>query len=370
MLKRKKIDSYVTAGVNYVPLDATKRLAQLQAKKTAFHLQRTGGNEVEASRGESAYVWSEGNGYRAIVIEGLGTKNLIADAMRKITGKSYYDRIAQDTIAAIVNDLIVVGADPQVITPYWAVGSSDWFKDEQRVKDLINGWRQACNLAGVTWGGGETPTLKEIINPMTIDLGGAAVGIIKNKNHLVLGNKLTAGDAILLVESSGVHANGLTLVRSIADKLPNNFATLMADGVSFGEAVLQPTHIYAGLVRALQANNINIHYMVNITGHGWKKLMRAEKEFSYVINQIPEQQEVFRFIQQQEKLSDEEMYAIFNMGAGFAIFISATEIEEVIQIGKEQNLRIFQAGNVQKGAKQVIIEPNKVTFSSKTLRVR
>lgn len=370
MPTEEKPNPYAAAGVNYGPLDAAKRLAQSLARDTSHHLQRTGGQEMEESRGESAYVWQEGSEYRAMVMEGLGTKNLVADAMRIVTGKTYYANVAQDTVAAIVNDLIVVGANPQVITPYWAVGSSDWFEDNERAGDLANGWRQACDMAGVTWGGGETPTLKGIVSPETIDLGGAAIGTIQQPEYLVLGDKLGSGDAILFVESNGVHANGLTLIRSIAENLPNGFATPMENSVLFGEAVLQPAHIYAALVRALQANGVDIHYMVNVTGHGWRKIMRSDKSFSYIINQIPDPQEVFKFIQQHGNLSDEDMYATFNMGAGFAIFVSAEQAERVIQLGQEQGLQILHAGEVQKGNRQVVIKPKGITFSSETLEVR
>jgi phosphoribosylformylglycinamidine cyclo-ligase len=240
--------SYKSTGVNYNVMDPIKKLAQSAAKKTSFNLLSLGMSEKEASRGESAYVWEEKDSYRAFVVEGLGTKNIIADQTNKITHKNYYHQIAQDTVAMIINDLIVVGAKPQILNAYFAVGSSDWFLDKKRSKDLINGWKDACNLAGVVWGGGETPTLKDIVNPDTIDLGGSAVGIIKPKKRLVLGDKLTSGDVILLIESSGIHANGLTLARSIASKLPQGYATKLDNGQIYGEALLAPTYIYAKLV--------------------------------------------------------------------------------------------------------------------------
>src|SRR4030042_3182282 len=102
--------TYKSSGVSYDALDALKRLAQCEGAKTARASKRI--HQVEKSRGESAFVWGEKNAYRALVVEGLGTKNLVADEMRKITGKTYYDAIAKDTVATIVNDLIVVGARP------------------------------------------------------------------------------------------------------------------------------------------------------------------------------------------------------------------------------------------------------------------
>lgn len=371
MNSKSKSLSYKSTGVNYNIMDPIKKLAQSSAKETAFNLLPLNMSEKTESRGESAYVWEEKDSYRAFVVEGLGTKNIVADETSKITKKDYYQHIAQDTVAMIINDLIVVGAKPQVLNAYFAVGSSDWFLDTKRATNLIKGWKNACNLSGAVWGGGETPTLKGIVAPETIDLGGSAVGIIKPKKRLVLGNKLASGDTILLLESSGIHANGLTLARLIADKLPKGYATKLDNGQLYGEALLAPTHIYAKIVNELLDKNIDIHYMVNITGHGWRKLMRATKKFSYIIDQIPPTPLIFDFIQKHSGNDDQEMYGNFNMGAGFAIFVPAKDAKKAQQIIKDKSkFKVWQAGVVKAGDKQVVIKPKNITFSEKTLEVR
>ena len=124
--------TYAQTGVDYSAMDPVKVLAQKAAMSTAANHARFSATEVTASRGESAYVWEEGDCYRALVIEGLGTKNLVADALRKTTGKTYYDALAQDTVAMIVNDLIVVGAMPQVVNAYFALGDGAWMNDRER----------------------------------------------------------------------------------------------------------------------------------------------------------------------------------------------------------------------------------------------
>src|SRR5438045_2716272 len=129
----KKI-TYSQSGVNYEELDPIKKHAQVAAYKTAKNLTLHEFSEVVDTRGESAYVWKQGNAFMASVIEGLGTKNLVADEMRKITGKTYYDVIGHDKIAAIINDLISVGASPLVIHAYWAVGDSTFLSDSERMK--------------------------------------------------------------------------------------------------------------------------------------------------------------------------------------------------------------------------------------------
>lgn len=369
-MNKKKQSAYAQAGVDYSVMDPIKVLAQKSAKDTASNLRKFGAREVAASRGESAYVWEEADAYRALVIEGLGTKNLVADAVRKFTGKTHYDSIAQDTIAMIVNDLIVVGALPQVVNAYFAIGDSNWMSDEERARDLITGWASACKEIGATWGGGETPTLKGVIEPGTIDLGGSAVGLINPKKRLVLGDKLVSGDVIVLVESSGIHANGITFVRSLAEKSPGIYETKLPDGRSFGEAILTPTNLYVGLVRNILEADIEVHYMVNITGHGWRKLMRAAKELKYVLEEIPKPQDEFLFMQNQAGVDDQEMYGNFNMGAGFAIYVPQSDAQKVVELASAHNLRAIIAGRVESGSKQVIIKPRGITFTSDTLEVR
>lgn len=356
-----------SGNVDYTKIDPIKVQAQNLAKNTS---NNSNVKVVESSRGESAFVWEEENSYKAFVIEGLGTKNLIADDLRKITGKTYYDLLAQDTVAMIINDLIVVGAKPQVINAYFAAGSSNWFADEQRSKDLTEGFAKACSLANVVWGGGESPALHGIINENTADLAGSAIGIISPKERLTLGDKLSEGDVILLLESSGIHSNGLTLVRKVSDNLPEKYETKLSDGKTYGETLLIPTHIYAKIVDELFMQGIDIHYMVNITGHGFRKLMRANKNFTYEINELPQLLPIFEFIQEKSGSSDEEMYKTFNMGAGFAIFLPSDQVEKAQIIISQNNLKSWNAGVVKNGEKQVVITSKNISFKKDSLGVR
>lgn len=353
--------SYESSGVKYSSIDPLKIMAQRAAAKT-------GGSA--AFRGESAFVWEEKDCYRALVIEGLGTKNLVADAMRAITGKTYYDAIAKDCVAMIVNDLITVGAAPQVVNAYFAVGDTRWFTDNKRARDLVRGWANACVEADAVWGGGETPVLKGVIIPDTIDLAGSAAGIVTPKKRLLSGDRLTPGDAIILIESSGIHANGLTLARAIAEKLPQGYATKLSDGSMYGESLLRPTHIYTRLIEALFQGGIAIHYGVNITGHGWRKLMRANRTLTYTLHTLAQPSPLFSFLQHHGKLGDRDMYETFNMGAGFAVFVSPSDAARTVAIAKRSGLHAWNAGTVSRGVRQVIIKSKGIVFSSKTLTIR
>ena len=205
--------TYEQAGVQYELIDPLKVAAQRAAAATARHLADKGFEEVAASRGESAYVVDVGPFHLASIVECLGTKTLVADDMQRLTGRSYFAGIAQDTIAMAVNDLITVGATPLVVQAYWAAGGSAWFADAARAQSLVEGWKTACDLCGVAWGGGETPALTGIVEPGRIDLAASCTGIVSPKTRLSLGEKLAPGDAIVLLASSGIHANGLSLAR-------------------------------------------------------------------------------------------------------------------------------------------------------------
>jgi phosphoribosylformylglycinamidine cyclo-ligase len=351
-------------------MDPFKRLCQQYAVGTAHNLLRRGAKELTASRGESAYLTEFPKLFLAHVEEGLGTKNLVADAMRKLTGRSYYDQIAQCTVAMIVNDLITLGALPISIAMHIAAGESDWFSDLERADDLARGWALACELAGAAWGGGESPTLKGIIVPGTVELNGSGVGIIQPKSRLIDPINIHPGDKIILFASSGVHANGLTLCRQISDSLPDGYATLLSNGKTYGESLLTPTIIYSKAIQALQESDVEIHYAVNITGHGYRKLMRANQPFTYIVEKPPTPQPIFNFIQEHGNVSDEEAWGNFNMGAGFAIYINPNMAKYALEALADAGYDAWEAGHIEEGGKKVIIESKNIVFGGETLQVR
>lgn len=355
-MKKNKI-TYAQVGDDYSTKDPIKKLALQAASKTAKHL------------GESAYVWKQGDIYMAACIEGLGTKNLVADEMRKITGKTYYEAIGHDTVASIINDLVTVGAKPLVVHAYWAIEDNSWLQDEQRIRDLIDGWKSACDISGAAWGGGETATDKGVIKENTIDLAGSAVGFIGAEKRLITDKKLRAGDRILLIKSNGLNANGISLARAVAKNLPQGYGTKLKDGSLYGDAILTKTNIYANLVQEL-LDNIDIHYISNITGHGLRKIVRSKRNFTYVIEKLFEPLEVFKFIQQEANLDDMEMYQTFNMGQDYAIFLPAKDVEKAQKIISKNDFESLDGGYVEYGARKVILKPKKIIFEGETLDLR
>lgn len=362
--------TYTQSGVDYSKIDPLKILAQQTARETAGHAAGAGFPEVPESRGESAYVVDAGEFYLASITECLGTKALVADRVRAITGRSHYDSIAQDTLAMAINDLITVGARPVSVHAYWAVGGSDWFQDEARMRDLVTGWRKTCDYAGVSWGGGETPSLSGVVTPGAIDLAASCVGVIKPKNRLSLGRELAAGDAIVLLESSGIHANGITLARKLAERVPEGYAARISDGRHYGEALLDPTIIYSRVTEAAHEAGLKVHYISNITGHGWRKLMRHPASLTYRITTLPPVPPVLRFMQDQARIDDVEAYGSLNMGAGFALFMPEGDAARAVEIAGRHGIRGWVAGRVEKGAKRVVIEPLGIGYEGESLHLR
>lgn len=367
-MKKTKI-TYAQVGDDYDTKDPIKKLAQQYAKQTVIW-KNLGFKEFPQSRGESAYVWRIDKTLMASVSEGLGTKNLVADATRKITGKTYYDIIGHDTVATIINDLVTVGAQPLVVHAYWAIQDNLWLQDKKRMTDLISGWRDACKLSGASWGGGETPTLKGIIEKNTIALGGSAVGKIKSEKTFITDQKLKLEDRIILIKSNGINCNGLSLARAIAKKLHHGYSTKISTGKNYGDALLTKTNIYAKLVQDLIDANIDVHYISNITGHGLRKIMRARQNFTYVIEKLFMPQPVFLFIQKHANLTDYDMYDEFNMGQDYAVFLSAKDVKQAQSIIKKNGFESLDAGYVKKGPRQVIIKPKNIKFSAETLDLR
>jgi phosphoribosylformylglycinamidine cyclo-ligase len=356
--------AYSSAGVDYAALDAGKRSALSEALATSEMLARTGGRAVEESRGEPAFVFEAAGRTLGFVLEGLGTKSIIARQLQDELGRVGFENVAYDTVAAIVNDLCCVGALPLVVNAYFATGSSDWYRDSARHEALLSGWREGCVDAGATWGGGESPSLPGLVTAADIELAGSAVGLVPPDRGPILGDALAAGDEIVFVESSGLHANGASLARKVAGELPDGYATRLPSGRSFGEALLDRSVIYAGLVRALLASEVEVHYLSHITGHGLLKLMRPRAELGYFVRKLPAVPEVLEFLVAHAGMSPAAAYSTFNMGWGYAVYCGAGSGEQVVSLCAELGLRAGLAGVVTDGPRRVVLEPLGVVFES------
>jgi phosphoribosylformylglycinamidine cyclo-ligase len=361
--------TYRDAGIDYEALDAGKRLAITKALSTSGLLAARGGRALDESRGEPAFVFELDGRSFAFVLEGLGTKSVIARHLLEQRGSNRFADVAYDTVAAIINDLCCVGALPLVLNAYFATGASEWHSQPERAAALLEGWRRGCTDAGCTWGGGESPSLPGLVHDADIELAGAAVGVVPRGRTPILGAELEPGDEIVLVASSGLHANGASLARLLAGRLPDGYATTLPSGTSFGEALLEPSLLYAQLVAELLEHGPPLSYISHVTGHGLLKLMRPTRPLRYRIERLPEVPEVLTFMVEQAGLDARAAYSTFNMGAGYALYCRAGAGAHVVAIAEQAGLHALVAGHVEEGPREVLLEPVDVRFGEHELEL-
>lgn len=364
------MDSYASSGVDYEVLDRTKRVAGAAAAATGGLLAGHGAVELAASRGQSAYVFELGGQTLAVVLECLGTKSLLAQQYQALTGENRWADVAKDTVAAVVNDIASVGALPLVVNAYFATGSDDWFAEPESMRELVAGWAAACVESGASWGGGETPTLRDLVTPGAIELAGSCVGYVPAGRRPLLGDALRPGDEIVLVASSGLHANGASLARKVAAGLPAGLATGLPGGRRFGAALLDPSVNYTGLVRALLEADAPVSYLAHLTGHGWRKIMRADRDLEYVLDELPPVPEVLTELVRLAGMPADEAYGTFNMGAGFAVMCRPGAGPSVVSGAEAGGYRALLAGTVRPGDRAVTIRPLGLRYSGDTLQLR
>lgn len=371
---------YENSGDNYKLKDPYKLIALEVTKKTKNNLKRFSkyGIEIlnqEDSRGESVYrikILSKNplDFELAHVEESIGTKNIIADEIQKIYGKTFYYNIAIDNVATIVNDLSTCGAFPLTFMLHIGAYPNEWYLEKEKIKALMDGTAYACNVAGLAWGGGESGTDRDIIYAGKSLLSGSATGIILPSSKVLTDKKLVENDRLIIFESSGVHTNGITLLRKeLLKRLPNGYKTKLSDGSSYGETLLTPSIIYSKLIEQLIAS-CEIHYAVHITGHGWRKLMRSKRNFSYIMDFIPKPQPIFDLIQKYTNSNQKDMYETYNMGAGFAVFTPQSQVEKVLQISKKLKIKAWDGGFIKRGERKVVINPLGIEYGGDELIIR
>ncbi len=363
--------AYAKAGVDYSLMEPFKMAMIETGKKTLSFPNKRGvyiredvthsHGAVFEYRGTEKHIWAQTQ-------EGLGNKNWIAEWMYKYdgTGNTYYDAIGIDTALMIVNDLIAQGAMPVVFTDHIDVGNSDWFMDEKRSRDLARGFLTICEDAGMALPAGETATLKYLVKPeppieIAPSLSGSVTGIIAPTDRLITGKDLAVGDRIIGVTSSGLHANGVSLVIKLALALEDKFLTKLPNGNTLGSEALIPTRSYVRLVEALLDNKVDIHALLPGTGDGVGKVAFDHRKASYRIHSWPSVPPLFEFFRA-GGLGLKDCLKTFNWGVGYYIFLPAAEVERTIKIGTEAGFELMEVGVVEEGERQVIFEPENIVL--------
>jgi phosphoribosylformylglycinamidine cyclo-ligase len=365
--------------VDYSKLDPVKEMALRLFEPTLSYPERLDIIIVPETLGSPAI----GFDYRALKdnnfitttnVEGLGTKNLIADSMYnsgKIIGaysedynkqalRRLYNGLGQCTAAMSVNDNAYMGSDIFSYHDIISCGNSEWFsKDLERTRELLQGYRTAADIGQFAVPQGETPELRGVVNPDTLDLAGSATGIIHPASLMVKGDKIQKDDVIYGLSSSGIHANGLSKARKIAESLEDGYFTRLPNGKTLGEELLTPTKIYSSFVREILPEDV--HYMQPITGHGWEKIARySQKPFTYSIVQLPEPPLVFNELvrfggDHGFDISDKENYYVWNMGVGWIVIAPWHEREKIALAAYHNGLESYELGSVVKGPRRVLM---------------
>ena len=361
---------YAKAGVDYTKMEPFK-MAMIEAGRATLGFPNKRGvyiNEdathahgaVFEYRGREAHIWVKTQ-------EDLGNKNWIAEWMYEKTGKSYYDAIAIDTALIVVNDVIAQGAMPVVFTDQLEANESSWYADETRAKDLANGFLKICQEVGMALPAGESASVKYIVNPappvkQIVTLSGSVTGIIAPKEQLITGKRLSAGDHIIAVASSGLHANGVSLVIKKAMELPERFLTKLPNGNTLGAEALTPARSYVALVEALLEAKIDIHALLPGTGDGVGKIAYDKRPFTYAIHSWIRVPDLFLYFKNELAVPVSDCLKAFNWGAGYYIFAPESEVEKTLEIGARAGYELMDVGLVESGKREVIFEPEHITL--------
>jgi phosphoribosylformylglycinamidine cyclo-ligase len=271
--------------------------------------------------------------------DGVGTKLMIAQA----TGR--HDTIGIDLVAMCVNDLIVQGAEPLFFLDYFATG-----KLEKGVAEtVLKGIAQACRDTGCALVGGETAEMPGMYPPGEYDLAGFAVGAAE-RERILDGTRVAAGDIVLGLASTGLHSNGYSLVRRIVERsgLGYDAPAPFALGQSLGEALLTPTRLYVkSALAALKAGGVNA--LAHITGGGLLENVPrvlpkgCAVEIDAKAWALPP---VFGWLMRQGSITAMEMARTFNCGIGMVLIASPDKLQNLQQILSANGETVFPIGRV------------------------
>lgn len=349
----KKTSEYAKSGVDYSVMEPFK-MAMIEAGKKTLRFPEKRGvyvvkDAIHAHGAVYEYRGSEKNPIWCKTQEDLGTKNWIAEWMYQRTGKSYYDAIAQDVALIVVNDVIAQGAMPVIFTDQVEAGDASWYGDKKRAQDFADGFVKVCKEVGMALPAGESATLKYIIKPEAPSLSGSVTGIIAPRSRLITGKKLRAGDHIIGVTSSGLHANGVSLVIKKGLEMKDEKKRMW-----LFEQALTPMRSYVKLIEKLLDEEVDIHCLLPGTGDGVGKLAFDKRPFTYRINAWPEVPEFFRYFNEELGVSLNDCLKTFNWGVGYYVFVAAKDAQRVLDLGKKVGYDLMDLGVVESGKRETI----------------
>ncbi|VVC01524.1 Phosphoribosylformylglycinamidine cyclo-ligase [uncultured archaeon] len=284
-------------------------------------------------KGHYAGLFRTGNQTLAIHTDGVGTKTLVADQLGK------YDTVGIDCVAMSANDIICVGAKPLVFVDTILLAK----EDDRLVMEIMKGLQEGARQALCAIVGGETAIMPDMIKGgrKPFDLSGAMVGVVEGEP--ITGGKMKVGDAIVGLESSGIHSNGYTLARRVLDVK------------AWGKEMLEPTRIYAKPVLEM-ISKCEVHGLAHITGGAYSKLRRIGDyaKVGFLLDNMPKATGVMAELEK-KMASDYEFYRTFNAGIGMCVACPKKDAAKVMGIASSHGIGAKVIGGIVEGS-DVILE--------------
>ena len=336
--------SYRDAGVN---IDAGNAFVE-KIKSSVASTNRPG---VMGGFGGFGGCFELPAGYKQPVLvsgtDGVGTKLKLAIDLNK------HDTIGIDLVAMCVNDILVLGAEPLYFLDYYATGELN----TEVAASVVEGIAEGCRQSNAALIGGETAEMPGMYGKGDYDLAGFCVGIVEKQN-IIDGSKVKAGDVMVAIASSGPHSNGYSLIRKIIEVSQADInATFGEHEGTLGDALLAPTRIYVRAIHDLLAK-FDIHAMAHITGGGLlENIPRVLPENAQAVIdknswQLPE---VFQWLQKNGNVEMNEMYRTFNCGVGMVLITSANEAKAIVAALNQNGETAWTLGIIEAGDKEQVI---------------
>jgi len=341
-----KSDSYAAAGVDITAGYRSVELMKEHVRRTAIPgvasgLGGFGGLFIPDLSGMKKPVLVSGT-------DGVGTKLKIALLLDR------HDTIGIDCVAMCVNDIICAGAKPLFFLDYIACGKNI----PERIADIVKGVCEGCIQSGCALIGGETAEHPGMMPEDEYDLAGYCTGIV-DEEKILDPSRVSAGDIVIALPSTGVHSNGFSLVRKVfhVDDNPNLSAFKEDLGVTLGEALLAPTKIYVKPILALM-EEVTVKSVSHITGGGfYENIPRSIPDgVGAVIEKSAIRTPVlFDIIAREGKIPERDMFNTFNMGVGMAVVVDKLEADKAVACLKANGIDAYILGEIRSGDEKITI---------------
>ena len=280
--------------------------------------------------------------------DGCGTKVKLAFLMDK------HDTIGIDAVAMCVNDIACSGGEPLFFLDYIACGKNY----PEKIATIVSGVAEGCNQSGAALVGGETAEHPGLMPENEYDLAGFAVGVVE-KDELITGENIKAGDTLIGIPSSGVHSNGFSLVRKVFEMTKESLDTYYDElGTTLGEALLAPTRIYVKALKAVKNAGVKVKGCSHITGGGFYEnipRMLPDGVRAVVKKDSYEVPAIFKLMQKTGDIEEKMMYNTYNMGIGMVVAVDPADVEKTMAAMKEAGDTPYIIGQIEAGEKGVTL---------------